>query len=177
MDLSKLKQKQQQQKTKRTRTDNSDSESKNMYDRQSTTILKVSSSNEYGRFNLLDESYKFKIKDIYYKSVFEFLNSKETPGFSDMIEGYLAKFRACWDLKRALNGTGNRILVYCEEDEQSLGCGYDENDPNSDILSSWTGKNLLGYALMQVRCEIKEDWKVENLNSDGNIVKKQKKTK
>lgn len=150
------------------------------YVRKPTPFVKINATaGDYMRFGVTDSSYKFKIDEKWYGSVVEYLCTKEDLNkieFKDMVTPYLAKFRACWELKRALNGTGNSILVYCDPEDQTLSCGFAEDDERADLPHTWTGRNLLGYVLMQVRCELKEDWKVENLSGDGKIIKKQKKS-
>lgn len=148
------------------------------YIRKPTPFVKISpKSGDYSRFILTDTSYRFKIDEKWYNSVINYLavnKDLKNIQFDDILTGYLAKFRACWELKRMLIATGNTILIYCDPEDNALSCGFAADDANADKPHTWTGKNLLGYVLMQLRCELKEDWKAENLSADGNVIKRKK---
>lgn len=148
------------------------------YIRKPTPFVKISSrSGDYTRFALTDTSFRFKIDEKWYSSIIAYLAANKDLKkieFNDILTAYLAKFRACWELKRLLIATGNTILIYCDAEDKTLSCGFDQDDTNADMPHNWTGKNLLGYVLMQLRCELKEDWKVENLSGDGNVIKRKK---
>ena len=65
--------------------------------------------------------------------------------------GLLAKFSQNDALKRLLLATGDSILAECSATDLIWGTGCSMTDPGRFDRNSWTGKNILGFALMQVR--------------------------
>lgn len=61
------------------------------------------------------------------------------------------KFSQNKELGEQLKATGDRILVEASPSDLIWGCGKSLNDPELFDSSKWTGKNLLGKALMEVR--------------------------
>ncbi len=61
------------------------------------------------------------------------------------------KFSQHSELKAFLIGTGNRILVEASPRDKIWGIGYSQKNEFASIPSKWRGKNLLGFALMEVR--------------------------
>lgn len=66
--------------------------------------------------------------------------------------------RACWlkfsqnaGLRDELLATGDRILVEASPDDDIWGILLAEDDPRALDPKQWRGRNLLGYALMEVR--------------------------
>lgn len=75
--------------------------------------------------------------------------------FDIVVKGNLAKFGQNPDLRKYLLNTGERILVEASPFDRIWGVGMREDD--KDILhpQKWFGLNLLGFALMVVRDELK----------------------
>lgn len=77
-------------------------------------------------------------------------------------QGNLLKFSANEDLKEKLLNTGNKVLIETSPFDSVYGVGLDYygrdlNKQQFDVLNvdDWKGSNLLGFALMQVRDELK----------------------
>jgi len=66
-----------------------------------------------------------------------------------------AKFSQNPDLKDKLLATGDAILVECAKSDKQWACGIGLYDNQRFDAKNWTGKNLLGFALMEVRQELK----------------------
>ncbi len=71
--------------------------------------------------------------------------------------GILAKFSQNEDLKVRLLQTGDAYLVECARGDKIWACGARLNEEQRLNISQWTGKNLLGFALMEVRSVLRED--------------------
>ena len=69
-------------------------------------------------------------------------------------EGLLAKFRQNDSLKQQLLATGEQILAECAVGDRIWGIGLSMYDERCHNMSQWNGQNLLGFALMQVRCRL-----------------------
>lgn len=72
-----------------------------------------------------------------------------------VVDGNRAKFTAGDDLRTYLVGTGDRVLVEASPVDLVWGIGLAEDDPAARVPSRWRGRNLLGFALMQVRAELR----------------------
>lgn len=77
-------------------------------------------------------------------------------------QGNLLKFSSNADLKEKLLNTGNKVLIETSPFDSVYGIGLDYygrdlNKQQFDLLNvnNWKGSNLLGFALMQVRDELK----------------------
>lgn len=77
-------------------------------------------------------------------------------------QGNLLKFSANEELKTRLLNTGNKVLIETSPFDVVYGIGLnyygcDLNKQQFDVLNvdDWKGNNLLGFALMQVRDELK----------------------
>jgi ribA/ribD-fused uncharacterized protein len=70
-------------------------------------------------------------------------------------QGNRAKFSQNAALQRFLLATGDRILVEASPVDAIWGIGLAEDDPQATIPSQWKGLNLLGFALMDVRQQIR----------------------
>lgn len=68
-----------------------------------------------------------------------------------VIEGNLAKFAQHDDLADFLLGTGDRVLAEASPDDRIWGIGLASNNTYARRPLKWPGKNLLGFALMEVR--------------------------
>jgi len=63
----------------------------------------------------------------------------------------LLKFSQYPELKSKLVGTGNAVLGAYEPNDMALGIGISWEDPRAKKQEEWTGQNLLGKALMEIR--------------------------
>ena len=70
--------------------------------------------------------------------------------------GLLAKFSQNDDLKEKLLATKDSVLAECAVNDRIWGIGLSMSDPNRNEISMWKGQNLLGYALMMVREQLKQ---------------------
>ncbi len=73
------------------------------------------------------------------------------------MRGNLAKFSQYESLKNYLLGTGDRVLVEASPRDRIWGIGLAESDPASQNPYDWKGLNLLGFALMAVREQLREN--------------------
>lgn len=71
--------------------------------------------------------------------------------FASVVKGNLGKFREHADLRAYLLGTGDRVLVEASPRDQVWGIGLGAADPKAQHPRTWLGRNLLGFALMNVR--------------------------
>ena len=69
-------------------------------------------------------------------------------------KGLRAKFSQNKDLKEKLLSTGNNILAEAARTDSVWGIGISIKDNARFDMNKWRGKNLLGFALMQVRKEL-----------------------
>ncbi len=74
-------------------------------------------------------------------------------------KGLLEKSRQNEKLKKALLDTGDDILAECAVSDKIWGIGLSMKDSNKNDIKSWKGQNLLGFALMLVRNELRESAK------------------
>lgn len=68
-----------------------------------------------------------------------------------IFRGLYAKFSQNEDLKKQLLATGDAYLVECAHKDTIWACGIRVNEEERHDISKWTGQNLLGFALMEVR--------------------------
>ena len=73
-----------------------------------------------------------------------------------VFRGLIAKFGQNEDLKHKLLETGDAWLVECAGSDKIWACGIRLNDDKRFDVSNWTGDNILGFALMEVREKLKE---------------------
>ena len=71
-----------------------------------------------------------------------------------VIEGNIHKFSKNEELGSFLKGTKDRILVETSPVDNIWGIGLASYDPGVYNPNLWKGKNLLGFALMDVREEL-----------------------
>lgn len=71
-------------------------------------------------------------------------------------QGNLLKFSQHHSLKTFLLSTEDKILVEASPYDTVWGIGMPETDPRAENPLQWNGENLLGFALMEVRDELKE---------------------
>jgi len=87
--------------------------------------------------------------------------AKQTKGFNEirwrgqlgaiLYRGLLARYEQRPKEVVKLLETGEDILVYCYSADTDLGIRESEGNPNAENMETWTGMNLLGFALMEVR--------------------------
>lgn len=65
--------------------------------------------------------------------------------------GNIAKFSQNQELWNFLKSTKKRILVEASPRDRIWGIGMGRNNPNAECPLKWNGKNLLGFALTEVR--------------------------
>lgn len=71
-------------------------------------------------------------------------------------KGNMEKFSQNLELKEYLLGTQNRILVEASPRDRIWGIGMGKQNPDAENPIKWRGKNLLGFALTEVRDSIFE---------------------
>ena len=69
--------------------------------------------------------------------------------------GNVAKFGQHPELLEFLCNTGERILVEASPRDRIWGIGMGANNPDAEIPQNWRGSNLLGFALMEARKQLK----------------------
>ncbi len=79
----------------------------------------------------------------------------EAQRFEIVVRGNLAKFSQHELLKQYLLGTGDRVLVEASPRDRIWGIGLAESDPAAQNPYDWKGLNLLGFALMAVREQLR----------------------
>lgn len=75
--------------------------------------------------------------------------------FDMVVKGNLEKFSQNEPLKNYLLSTGSKILVEASPLDSIWGIGLAEGDDRTKSPALWQGLNLLGFALMQARDQIK----------------------
>ncbi|WP_319591939.1 NADAR family protein [uncultured Draconibacterium sp.] len=68
-----------------------------------------------------------------------------------VVFGNILKFSQNKELGEYLLNTGNKVLVETSSVDLIWGVGMTENNPEITNPNNWRGKNLLGFALMEVR--------------------------
>lgn len=82
--------------------------------------------------------------------------------YNAMLDGLREKFSQNALLKQYLMATQNKVIVECSGFDKIWGCGHFKKDKQGKIINDWknpkkwTGKNLLGFALMELRDELKK---------------------
>ncbi len=70
-------------------------------------------------------------------------------------EGNIHKFSQNESFREFLLNTGDQILVEASPYDKIWGIGMTQNDPRATHPEQWDGENLLGFALMEVRDELR----------------------
>ncbi|MDE6591718.1 MAG: NADAR family protein [Oscillospiraceae bacterium] len=70
-------------------------------------------------------------------------------------KGLVQKFAQNEDLKKKLLDTGENILAECAVQDKIWGIGLSIKDERRLDMNEWQGRNLLGFALMCVRDELR----------------------
>lgn len=76
--------------------------------------------------------------------------------FEIVKQGNYHKFEQNASLKKFLLNTADVILVEATPDDRIWGIGLTHDDPNASNPKKWNGLNLLGFALMKVRDELRK---------------------
>ncbi len=74
--------------------------------------------------------------------------------FDIVVAGNLAKFDQHEALKRYLLATGDAVLVEASPRDRIWGIGMGASNPDAENPERWRGRNLLGFALMEVRARL-----------------------
>jgi ribA/ribD-fused uncharacterized protein len=77
--------------------------------------------------------------------------------FDLVVRGNAAKFGQHPELAAFLLGTGDRVLVEASPLDRVWGIGLAAGDARAGDASAWRGLNLLGFALMAVRQQLRVD--------------------
>ena len=72
-----------------------------------------------------------------------------------VVTGNLAKFSQHQDLRDFLLSTGTRVLVEASPRDGIWGIGLAADDDRASSPENWPGLNLLGFALMEVRHQLR----------------------
>lgn len=76
--------------------------------------------------------------------------------FDIVVRGNVEKFKQSPALERFLLNTGARVLVEASPLDQVWGVGLAADDPRIEDPAEWNGENLLGFALMEARKQLRE---------------------
>ncbi|HTO08156.1 MAG TPA: NADAR family protein [Myxococcota bacterium] len=79
----------------------------------------------------------------------------EAARFELVVRGNAAKFGQNPLLREYLLGTGGSVIVEASPRDRIWGIGMGESNPNARSPRQWRGQNLLGFALMRVRDELR----------------------
>lgn len=79
--------------------------------------------------------------------------------FQIVKQGNYLKFSQNEPLKHFLQQTTNKVLVEASPVDPIWGIGLAEDSPQVTNPREWKGENLLGFALMEVRDELEQDFK------------------
>ncbi|MCP3935691.1 MAG: NADAR family protein [Actinomycetia bacterium] len=90
------------------------------------------------------------------RGVRDFDNAAWEAHRSDIVtRASVAKFGSNEELRSYLVETGNRVLVEASPRDRIWGIGMGKNNPAAEQPSAWRGLNLLGFALMRARAELR----------------------
>lgn len=73
-----------------------------------------------------------------------------------VVKANVLKFSQNPELKAFLLDTGNRVIVEASPRDLIWGIGLGEHNPKSQNPNTWRGRNLLGFALMEARDELRK---------------------
>ncbi len=76
--------------------------------------------------------------------------------FETVVDGNMGKFTQNGDIEKFLLSTRDKVLVESSPIDSIWGIGLDKDDPRAIDPNLWLGKNKLGFALMEVRRQLKE---------------------
>lgn len=86
------------------------------------------------------------------------------------LQGNWNKFNQKRILREFLLSTGDTLLVGASLNDSIWGIPLSMDSPDTQNLLKWQGQNLLGFALMEVRDELRRVWQNESL-CDWSLVK------
>ena len=75
--------------------------------------------------------------------------------YTIVLTGNFQKFLQNPELKDFLLRTGDKILVEASPRDRIWGIGMGKANENAENPAAWRGRNLLGFALMEVRDELR----------------------
>ena len=75
--------------------------------------------------------------------------------FDVVVAGNMAKFGQHRQLQDFLAGTGSRVLAEASPRDRVWGIGLAAGDERAESPERWPGLNLLGFALMEVRHQLR----------------------
>ena len=111
---------------------------------------------------IMDETMQDKIKGLGRKVKNFDENIWNEVKYHIVLTGNYYKFSQNKQLRQVLLSTGESILVEASPLDMIWGIGIDANNENAYHPEKWNGSNLLGFALTEVREEIKRIRKYEN---------------
>lgn len=76
--------------------------------------------------------------------------------FEYVVKGNLGKFSQNIALREFLLSTGEQVLVEASPRDRIWGIGMGASNPDANHPERWRGQNLLGFALMQVRAQLRQ---------------------
>ena len=76
--------------------------------------------------------------------------------YSIVLNGNYYKFTQNKEMMDFLLSTGDKILVEASPMDTIWGIGLSKDNEKAQNIAAWRGKNLLGFALMEVRDEIRK---------------------
>ncbi|MFF8915785.1 NADAR family protein [Streptomyces sp. NPDC015032] len=79
----------------------------------------------------------------------------ERERYALVVAGSVHKFRHHPQLREFLLNTENRVLVEASPMDRVWGIGLAADDPRAENPATWRGLNLLGFALMDARAELR----------------------
>ncbi len=79
----------------------------------------------------------------------------ERERFGIVVEGSVRKFASDGELGAYLLGTGERVLVEASPVDRVWGIGLSADDERASDPEHWRGPNLLGFALMRARDDLR----------------------
>ncbi len=81
--------------------------------------------------------------------------------FDVVVEGNLLKFGQNPEMATFLLGTGDAVLVEASPTDRIWGIGLARDDSRASNPQKWNGRNLLGFALMEVRSRLRQSEMLE----------------
>ncbi|MCX5340480.1 NADAR family protein [Streptomyces sp. R-74717] len=79
----------------------------------------------------------------------------ERERYALVVAGSVHKFAQAPELREFLLNTGDRVLVEASPMDRIWGIGLAADDPRAENPATWRGLNLLGFALMDARAELR----------------------
>ena len=89
--------------------------------------------------------------------------------YSVVVNGNWYKFSQNRELRDFLLSSGDSVLVYASPYDETWGIMLSEEDEEAQDPANWQGQNLLGYALMEVRDELRRVTQNEALCDFGQV--------